>query len=199
MNFNRARRVVRAVSGITIVKRVRLPGLTIPDVTANDWDNELVLTLARCDLSPADGSEILTADGTNIPIVPQYSRLYAVKLNFTILGATSTTNVYRWCLTKNPDGDVVLTGMDDAAAVWNDTGNTPTTREFNKYCLAKGIAVTNPNSAVTRMRVFLSKSAMRRAGPMRPDDTLTFNIAKDTAGTTSILHGFGTLYFRANG
>lgn len=175
-----------------------LPGLTIPDITSEDWDNELTVTLARADSSPADESEGLVADGTLIPIVPPHSRLVSLRLNFKVLGAASTQNVYRWALVKNPDGDSILTNMSTTAQTFHAASLTPTTREVNKYTLAKGIAVTNPSTAISNLNVFVKRSAMRRVSGFKADDTLTFHIAKDTAGTTSILHGMGTLYFRAN-
>lgn len=182
--------------GTTLVKRMLLPGLTIPDVTTNDWDNELTVTLARADSSPADDSETLIADGTLIPIVPPHSRLTGVRLDFKVIGATSVVNVYRWMLVKNPDGDVIVSDLSDSGGQFHHSAATPSGREQRKYIIAKGIFLTNPNTAVGSLRIPVSRGAMRRINPFRPDDTLVFHIAKDTAGTTSILHGMGQLYFR---
>lgn len=195
--FARVRRVVRAASGITLTKRVLLAGLTIPDVTAADWDNALTVDLIEC-IEAQD--EEVESDGTSIADCPLYSRVTGMRLDLTILGATSTTNVYRWLLYKKPDGEAIAgTDLSAAGATFHSSNDTPTAREVRKMTIAKGMVVTNPNSAVTRLRPFVSRKAWKRISPMREGDKLTFLIAKDTAGTTSILHGMGSLYVRANG
>lgn len=189
--------IARRATGIILTKRVILGGLTIPDVTAADWDNPLQIDLAVCQEAQ---NEELEADGTNVPTVPLYSRLVALKLDLTILGATSTTNVYRWILHKLPDGEEIIADANRLSGNnFHSSDDTQAFREFRKLVMAKGMVVTNPNTAVTKLRVLVRKSAMARVAPLRENDTFRLDIAKDTAGTTSLLHGFGTLYFRAHG
>lgn len=194
VNFRRARRVVRAVSGITIAKRIILGGVTIPDITSVDWDNPLDVGLV---VAGDTVDEELESDGTNVAQVPNYSRLTGMKLELKILGSTSVTNVYRWYLYKKPDGESLRTSLQGVA--FHSSDDTPTERELRKMCVAKGMAISNPSSAVTQLRVFVRRKAWARISPMRENDRLTLLIAKDAGGTTSLLHGFGTVYARANG
>lgn len=115
-----------------------------------------------------------------------------------MFGASGVNNIYRWALVKNPDGDEILANLSDSGGTFHNPGLNPTTREFNKYCLAKGISYSDGSRAISALKVYVSKAAMARCGPMRADDTLTFHIAKDGGGTASILHGMGDLYFKAN-
>lgn len=174
-------------------------GLTIPDITSVDYDNELSVTLARCDLTPADDSHELVSNGSDIAIVPAYSRLTSMKLNAIVMGISGTINSYRWALVKEPDGDALISGLDDTTGLFHNSGQTPTSREYRKYVLAKGIFVTNPSSAVNKIPIYVKRSAMRRLGSFRPDDILRFIIARDGAGASaSTMTGMGTLYFKAN-
>lgn len=195
INFNRTRRIVKAVSGHIEAKRMLISGLSIPDVSAADWDNPLQINLAECMETMGEAD---VADGTNVPDVPLYSRLVGLKLDFKILGSTSTTNVYRWMLHKLPDGEELVTDATRLIGNFHTSADTVENREFRKMQMAKGMVISNPSSAVTGFRVFVRKSAMNRVASMREQDVIRFDIAKDTAGTTSILHGMGTLYFRVN-
>jgi len=122
-----------------------------------------------------------------------------MKLDMKILGASGQTNVYRWLLYKKPDGEAIAgTDLSAAGATFHSSNDTPTAREVRKMTLAKGIIVGNPSSAVSGLRPFVSRAAWARASPMRENDKITFLIAKDAAGTTSILHGMGNIYIQAN-
>lgn len=191
----RVRKIARRSTGQILAKRVILSGLTIPDVTAADWDNPLQVGLISCQETIDEEEE---SDGTNVADVPLYSKLVGLKLQLTVLGATSTTNVYRWMLHKLPDGEELITDANRLAGNFHSSDDTNPMREFRKMCMAKGMVVTNPNTAVTRLNVFVKRSAMKRVSPLREGDIIRLDIAKDTAGTTSLLHGFGTLYVRAN-
>lgn len=196
----RVRKIARGANAITLVKRCIFSGLTIPDVTAADWDNPLNIDLAVAQEGATGVQEDVESDGTSVATVPVYSRLTSLKLDLKILGATSTTNVYRWWLHKLPDGEELST--DATRLIGNNfhsSDDAPTQREQRKYIMAKGMVITNPNTAVTNLRVFVRKSAIERVARMSEQDVIRFDIAKDTAGTTSLLHGFGSLYFRANG
>lgn len=180
-----------------MVKRVILSGLTIPDVTSADWDNPLAVGIVTTKYGDLDDE--LESNGTDIAEIPSHSRITRFKLNFMILGATSTTNVYRWMLLKRPDGESLL--ANSAAMIgdaFNSAADTPSQREWRKFLLAKGMVITNPNTAVSRLNIFVKKSALDRIAPMRENDAITLIIAKDTAGTTSLLHGFGNVYVKAN-
>lgn len=173
-----------------------LSGLTIPDVTAADWDNPLAVGL----LSTGETTDAeLESNGSDIAEIPIHSRVMGFKLSFIILGATSTTNVYRWMLLKRPDGETLISNATAMIAdAFHSSQDTPSQREFRKFMISKGMVVTNPNSAVTRLTIPVKRSALARISPMRENDLITFLIAKDTAGTTSILHGFGSMYVKAN-
>lgn len=188
-------RRVRAVTGITLTKRVLLAGLSIPDVTSVDWDNPLIVDLLQC-IEAQDEEQV--SDGTIIADAPLYSRALSMRLNLTILGSTSTTNVYRWLVYKKPDGESLVTSLAGTGQFHN-SGDTPTLREVRKLTVAKGMVVTNPSTAVTKMNIFVRKAAWRRISPLRENDTISLLIAKDAAGTTSLLHGMGNIYVRANG
>lgn len=196
VNFRGIRRLVRGVTGVTLTKRILFAGLTIPDVTAADWDTALSVDLIEC--VEAQDEEVET-DGTAIADVPLYSRLLSMKLRMMVLGASGQTNVYRWLLYKKPDGEAIAgTDLTAAGASFHTSNDTPTAREVRKYTLAKGIIVSNPSSAIANLSPYVSRAAWARASPMREGDKLCFLIAKDAAGTTSILHGMGNIYVKAN-
>lgn len=143
--------------------------------------------------------EEVESDGTAIADIPLYSRLQSLKAKFNVLGATGVTNVYRWLLYKKPDGEAIAgTDLSAAGATFHSSNDTPTAREVRKMTLAKGIIITNPNSAIAGLSPYVKRAAWARASPMRENDRLTFLIAKDAPGTTSILHGMGNLYVKAN-
>lgn len=197
MNFARARRVVRAVSGITLVKRAVFNRLTIPDITSADFDNPLEIDLINC-IDDATGiDEQVESDGTNIAQVPLYSRLTSMRLQCILEGSTSVSTMIRWYLYKKPDGESLRTTL--AGVAFNSSDDTPTERELRKYNIAKGMLVLNPSSAIGNLRVFVSKSAMARISPFRENDRLTLLFAKAAEGTTCSVSGFGSLRFRANG
>lgn len=191
----RVGRIARNATGIILAKRIRISGLTIPDVSAADWDNPLQVSLA---IASEAQDETLVADGTNIPTVPLYSKLLSLKLQLIVLGATSTTNVYRAMIHKLPDGEELVADATRMINAFHTSADDTEQREFRKMQMWKSMLVTNPNTAVVNTRAFIRRSAMRRVSPMREGDVIRLDIAKDTAGTTSILHGFGTMWFRAN-
>lgn len=195
-NFRQARRIVRAVSGITLAKRIVLGGVTVPDITAADWDNPVGIDLAVCQETM---DEQLESDGTNVAQVPLYSRLTAIKLNLQVVGPSSNSVVHRWILHKLPDGEeLIADNLRLAGANFHSSNDEPAHREMRKYTLAKGILITNSSTGVTPLRIFVKRAAMKRVGPFRENDVLRLDIAKDQTGISSALHGFGTLYFKAN-
>lgn len=192
----RARPIVRAASGIVITKRFIFNGETIPDVSSVDFDNPLKINLAVCTETE---DEELTADGTNVPTVPLYSRFLGMKGRITVIGPSASAVVHRWKIYKKPDGEDLLSDagmMVDAG--FHASTDSPTFREVRKFDMAKGMLFTNASTGITPVNYFIKRSAMKRVGPMRENDRITFAIAKDATGAASLLHGFGTLYFRAN-
>lgn len=195
-NFRQARRIVRAVSGTILAKRVILGGVTIPDVTAADWDNPVQIPLAVCQETM---DEELESDGTNTAQVPLYSRLVGLKLNLQVVGPSSASVVHRWMLHKLPDGEELITDANRLTNTgFHSSDDTNPFREFRKMQLAKGMLITNSSTGVTPLRIFVKKAAMMRVAPMRENDVIRLDIAKDQTGIASTIHGFGTLYFRAN-
>lgn len=143
--------------------------------------------------------EELESDGTNTAQVPLYSKLVGLKLNLQVVGPSSSSVVHRWMLHKLPDGEELITDANRMTNTgFHSSDDTNPFREFRKMQMAKGILITNSSSGVTPLRVFVKKAAMNRVGSMREGDVIRLDIAKDSTGVTSTIHGFGTLYFKAN-
>lgn len=174
------------------MKRVLLSDLTVPDITAADFDNPLSVDLLTC-VETMD--EELVSDGTNIAQVPLYSRMTGIRLSLNVLGTSGTANVIRWFLYKKPDGESLITSL---ASPFHSSSDSPTQRELRKYTLAKGIVVTNPSSASAILRLRISRKAMARVSPWRENDKLTLLVAKDAAAVSAKLNGFGQIYVKAN-
>lgn len=186
-----ARPIVRAVNSMTLSKRVNLDKLTIPDVSAADYDNPLVVPLLTC-IEAQD--EEIESDGTNIATAPLYSRLTSMTLKMAV-HAFSAQTVFRWMLWKSPDNDLT----PNMTTNFHSSNDSITDREIRKMILAKGIVISNASSVVNSVPIFVRRSAMNRVGPLRENDRINFQIAKDAAGTTANLTGFGTLWVKANG
>lgn len=186
-------RISRRASGITLAKRIVLDGLTIPDVTSVSFDNPLVVPLIVCQESMNEETE---SNGTAIAEVPLYSRLTSMRMR-TMVHGMSTGSVIRWILQKAPDGEQLTTSLVDAS--FHGSDDTQNQREARKYTLAKGMIFVNPNNQSAPLPVFVKRKTWARASPMRENDRINLIIAKDAAGTTGNLSGFGTIWARANG
>lgn len=193
MNFGRARRVVRAVTGITLAKRIQVTRATIPDVTSVDFDNPLAVELLECTESM---DEEVESDGTGIADVPLYSRVKSMRLQGIFEGSTSVSTMVRWLLYKKPDGEALVTDLTNS--IFHSSNDTPGMREIRKYTVAKGMLVINPSSAVAHSRFFVSPKAWARISPMRENDKLSLIVAKAAEGTTCSLSLLGTIYVKAN-
>lgn len=189
----RARPIVKAAMGISLSKRFILNRLTIPDVTAADFDNPLEVDLLEC-VETMD--EEVESDGTNIADCPLYSRITSIRGKLIVEGNTSTSIMFRWLLYKMPDGEDLTADLQ--AATFHSSNDTPTLRELRKFTLAKGMFVANPSSAVSNVPLFIRKQALARVSPLRENDKIRLVIAKATEGTTGTLSGFGTITVRAN-
>lgn len=187
----RVGRIARATTGIMLAKRVLLDKLTVPDITSADFDNPLVVPLITC-IEAQD--EELESNGSDIATIPLYSRLMSIKMHL-ILHAFSSQTVFRWMLWKSPDNDL----NPNMTTNFHSSNDSITDREIRKFILAKGIIVSNSSSVVNKIPMFVSRSAWARATPMREGDRINFQVAKDAAGTTAQLSGFGTMYVRARG
>lgn len=190
-NFRRARTIVRAVSGITLAKRIVLDNLTVPDVTTTDFDNPLDVDLLQC-IEAQDEEQI--SDGTVVADAPLYSRITSFKFTgFMWAGAATTV---RWLLIKDQDGDEQLTALANAS--FHGSNDTPVFREARKNTIAKGTFRLPADRLQSNFRVFVSRKALARISPLRENDKLRLMVAKDAAGTTASLNGFGTIYIKAN-
>lgn len=191
--MRRARRIVRSVSGITLVKRFVFDGVSIPDGTAANFDNEVEIPLIET-LATVD--EEVESDGAGaIADVPIYSRMTGFKANLYVAMTSSTPSDIRWMLYKEPDGESLVT---DLSTQFHSSDDSPTMREIRKYTLAKGQFRVNASAQMSRFPIFISRAAMRRCSPMRLNDRITLVIAKANDTTTGTLHGFGSIYFKAN-
>lgn len=191
-NFGRARRIVRAVTGINLAKRIQLDGLTIPDVTSASFDNILRVPLLEC-VETMD--EEVESNGTTIADAPLYSRITSMRLNL-ILHGFAAGSIVRWILHKEPDGEQAYTELTNTSFHVSDDNED--NRERRKYCLAKGMVFINPNNLATTLRIFVKRKAWARVSPLRELDIIALTLAKDAAGTTGNLSGFGTLMVKAN-
>lgn len=187
-----ARPIVRAVNGITLSKRIVFDNETIADAVSANYDTLTSIPLIVC--QEAQDEEV-EANGSVAAQVPLYSRLTAIKGNFLVRSASAT--LVRFVLAKAPDGEDLYSNLDDTS--FHGSDDTPTARERRKFQLAKGILSVNGDRLESRLRFFVSKKAWARASPMRENDELMLYLAKDTAGSTASLDGFGTVYCRANG
>lgn len=188
-----ARPIIRAATGITLSKRIQLSALTIPDVSAADYDNPLSIDLVEAVETMDEEQE---SDGTNVADVPLYSRLMKMRLQ-CILSAFSAQTLIRWALYKKPDGEALVTSLADSN--FHSSNDVQNNREFRKYTLAKGMLMVTAQSAGRSFTPFIRRDAWKRASPMREGDKLCLLIAKNAAGTTGQLDGFGTIWARANG
>lgn len=192
----RVGRIARRATGIVLAKRILLDKLTIPDITSADYDNPLTFNLVAATEAQEEDVESTggTTAGTDVATIPLYSKLLSLKLALMV-HAMSAQTVFRWSLYKSPDGDLTLNQTTN----FHTSNDSITDRENRKFTLAKGMFVSNASSTVNRIPIFIRRKAWQRASPMREGDLLKFSIAKDAAGTTAQLSGFGTLYVRANG
>lgn len=191
-NWPAVRRTVRAVTGKVLAKRVLLDDLTVPDVTSVNYDNPLVVGLLQ---APSDGSldEEVESDGTNVASVPTYSRITGMRLNF-ICSAGSATEV-RWMLVKDEDNEGSLTSL---ATQFHNSDDTLIARELRRNTLAKGLMRISADRLQQNIPIRISRKALQRTGGMKENDRIEFHIAKQAAGTTVQLSGFGTIWVKAN-
>lgn len=186
-------RRVRRVTGITLTKRIILDNLTIPDVTTVPFDNPLRVPLLTC--TEAQDEE-LESDGSIVATTPIYSRLLSMRLKMIVSGANAQT-VIRYIVMKEPDGEALLTSLANAS--FHSSNDTQNIRESRKMTVAKGLFVTNSTSVVNNVPISINRRAWKRISPMRENDNLVLLIAKDAAGTTCALNGFGNIWVKANG
>lgn len=188
-----ARPIVRAVNGITLSKRVILDSVALSDASAANFDTSTNINLLDC-LEAQD--EELSSNGTNIATCPLYSRVTSMRLNLIV--RATTASMVRWVLHKRPDGETNAYTTSLVDSTFHGAADTQAMRELRKYTLAKGMFVISPDRQATNVRIFVRRKAWARASPMRENDRITLTLAKDTAGTTGTIDGFGTIWVRAN-
>lgn len=191
----RVGRIARNSTGMLLIKKGVFEGLTIPDITAADFDNPLRVPLLVCQETM---DEEVEANGTVGAQVPLYSKVRALKLNFKMENQ-ATTFLYRWMLVKEPDGENLIgtAAVGLTSPVFHSSNDTPAAREIRKFCIAKGWGITDTNHPIT-IRPFIRRHVLRRLSGMREGDIISFQIAKSAAGTTALLHGDMTSYIKAN-
>lgn len=194
MQFRRAARFVRRVSGIRLFKRIVLTNLSIPDVTATDYDNEVEIPLLEAVEAQDEEAE---SDGAGtVADTPLYSRLESINLNFMVTMQGTSPIAVRWLLYKEPDGESLLTDM---AAQFHNSEDGPTARELRKNTIAKGMIMTNASAGKSGLHIRVRGRTLRRLGALHENDRITLVIAKEAAGTSGAIHGYGTIVTRANG
>lgn len=141
--------------------------------------------------------EEVESDGAGaVADVPLYSKLMSLKANLIL--QSSITCVVRWMLHKLPDGEELITDANRLTNTgFHSSDDTNPFREFRKMQVAKGFLVVPADKLAAPVRIFVRKQAWKRIAPMRENDVLRLDIAQSTNATVT-LHGFGTLYAKAN-
>lgn len=117
-----------------------------------------------------------------------------MRLNLIVRNAAG--GILRWVLQKSPDGEQLTTALTDAA--FHGSDDTQNQREVRKMTIAKGMILVAADKQGAQFRIFVSRKAWQRISPMRENDRLDLYLAKDGAGTSTTLDGFGTVWCRAN-
>lgn len=190
----RARPIVRAVTGISLVKRILVDNATVPDVTTVDYDNPLNVALLQC-IEAQDEEQV--SDGTVIADAPLYSRITGIRLK--CIFQASTAVMMRWMVYKSPDNDITVSSLINGGDAFHSSNDTPTAREIRKNTLAKGFFWLNADRQASDINVRISKAALQRVSPLRENDQIKFVTAKAAAGTAVSLNMMGQIYLRANG
>lgn len=187
----RARPIIRAAMGITLVKRVIVDSATIPDVSAANYDNPLTINLLRCIEAQDEEAE---ADGSTIADAPLYSRITGIRLTGHF--QSSTASYVRWMLIKSPDNDISLTSL---VTNFHNSNDGQSDRELRKMTIKKGWTYVNPGNSGSPWKTgFISKKALQRISPLRENDRIQLILAKDAAGTTIPFNLWGSIYVKAN-
>lgn len=186
----RARPIIRAATGITLVKRVNASKLTVPDVTSVDFDNELEVDLLEC--TEAQDEEV-ESDGSVIADAPLYSRITSFRLHAMLVAGAQT--YVRWILYKKPDGESLLSNM---VSQWHSSDDSQNQREIRKNTIAKGLLNISSNRLSANIPIRVSSGALRRISPLREGDKITLVVAKAADGTTADLSIWGDIRIKAN-
>lgn len=186
------RRAVQRVVGRTLVKRINIDKLAIPDITSADYDNPLTIDLIQ-GIEAQDEGQV--SDGTIIADAPLYSKVFALHVRGFIAGSSAGGEQVRWILFKNPDGDI--TGAA-AMADWHNSDEDSAARELRKNTLAKGVLRISSSNLGTPMKIFIKRRTLARLGRMNETDTIRLVLAKDATNTTLQLTMFGSIYLRTN-
>lgn len=188
-------RIARAAQGIVLAKRILVHDFLIPDVTSADFDNPTQFHLVGCAEAQDEVIESTggTTVGTNVATVPLYSRLLKMRMNLILRAANAT--MVRWMLVKNPDADITAANF---MAQYHSSDDDQGPREIRKSILSKGFVSVPSDKLQAGLRVRVSRKAWERASPMRENDVLSLVLAKEAAGTTATLSGFGTIWVKAN-
>lgn len=193
----RARPIIRAATGITLAKRVLWTNVSIPDVSAADYDNALVSNLLECTETMDEEVESTGASGGAIADAPLYSRMLSMKFNINLTAATAGTWV-RWMLIKRPDGETNAATSGLLDATFHSSDDTQAARELRANTLAKGMTLVPVDRQVARVPIFVKRSTLRRLSPLKEGDLISLCFAKDGTGTTAQINGFGTIWIKAN-
>lgn len=197
VNFARARQVVRAVSGRIINVRVNVVKFSIPDVTSADFDNPVAYDLlvgAEAQAHEVEATGGTTA-GTDVPQVPIYSKVVALRLQTMVHGSSAGGEIVRWQLARNPQNDLSAANFNTG---WHTADDDVTNREVRKYQIAKGQLIVSPNNLQTPLNLFIKKKTLLRNGNIREGDRLKMVFSKDATGTTLSVTQWGTIWLRAN-
>lgn len=186
-SFGRIARIARRVTGHVEAKRVNCDKLTIPDISAADYDNPLSVQLLTC--SEAQ-DEVLESNGSDVATVPLYSKLLGMKLRGFIRSAGTGTEQVRWILLNNKDADFSAATIMSS---WHQSDESSTARELRKITLAKGVWSINANVQMP-ISIPIRRAALKRNQLMREGDILNLVMAKDATGTTVPFTLWGTIW-----
>lgn len=186
-----ARPIIKAATGISLVKRVLVDSATIPDITSVNYDNVLSISLLECTEAQDEEAE---SDGSAVADCPLYSRITGLRLQGHF--QASTASYVRWMLYKSPDNDISITSL---VSTFHNNNDTQGEREIRKNTMAKGWTYVNPGNSGSPFKCFVSREAMKRISPMKENDVIKLVLAKDAAGTTIPFNLWGQFRIRANG
>jgi len=138
-------------------------------------------------------------DGTNPAECSPGSRIIALQLHFQFVpGATPgdlSGEICEWVLLKDPDGALSAAGGANMATLYTQDVTT-LTKMIRKNAIAADQIVFSTNVDNPRMRINLSRKALRRIGPMQENDTLRIAFTMTPASANATLYGRGRIITR---
>ena len=182
-DWNQFQGLVQAAMGVKHTHRYRIieKNMTANAVTSNP------LLVAADDPDFDAGGDFTTAAECE-----QNSRIQGIDLNLHIKPGGAGKAI-EWMLFKDPDA-IIGTGADPATLFDQDVSANAII--FRKYVLAYGMIVSSSTMEAKAIHVRISRAAMKRAGVMKDNDVLRFQVKNHHASTAGVLHAYGRIWTR---